>query len=1158
MAIVCASCNFDNPPGMKFCGNCGARLALPEASPTAPVAAPTKQFSPAQMGSMMGANLMERFRQAGLEVAGQRRNVTILFADLSGSTALAEKLDSEDVFNLIQQLTHSLAQNVYKYDGMVDKFTGDGLMALFGAPLMHENNAELALRSALDMQADLARLSEEMQAQLQGVTIRMHLGLHSGSVIVGGVGSDLMMNYTAIGDTVNLARRLEEAAPAGSIFVSEAVQRQTKALFEFETLPPLTLKGVSQAVTAFRAVGEKVQPGSVRGLEGLRAPLIGRETELTRLTQALTQLVETGQGQVVLLTGNAGFGKSRLTSEFKALTQRTRARILEGFSLTYRRSVSYWIFLEALRGYLGITPGQSEAQIHERLHTQVKAVLGAEAHHSLPYLENLLSLPPSETAYAERLRYLDAGQLRRQTFLAVRDLLVAEARRQPLILILDDLHWADEASLDLLLFLVDSVPRAPLLLYTISRPLQGGTLSKFAEHAEKLLGEYYTALPLQNLSLDQSEQLLVGLLTIPDFPEKLREQILQRAAGIPFYLEEILRMLIDGGVIHRVSDRWQLAPGADVETVGVPESLQGLILTRFDRLEETPRQVLQVAAVIGRYFSWPLLKAVLRTTDEAPTRAALTLLVEREFVEPQGTANTEFAFRHVLVSDAIYDTLLKRSRSDLHGQVGEAIETLFTGHLEEQVELLARHFALSPQRDRALHYLILAGQKAAQNYVNGQARQHYEQAFALLPQTTHTAQQALAVRSGLGDMLTFMGEYEPAREHYMAAQSSLDTVDPQKHWAKERSTLERKVGITYERQGDYDDALMCLAVAQNALLDLTDPVPLEHARILHDMGWVHFRRGEMEAAENCLRQGLALAEPLHQADLIASLYNRLGGIYYQKDDIDQASIYLRKSLMLREEIGDIVAVARSYNNLGLLGWKRGDWNTALESFQRSFELNTTLGDVEATMELHGNLGLLQLDRGELAEAREHLTASLAMAQQVGHSYLTGMACLYLNRLALAEDNWAQALEYGQRSLAILTEIEARDDLPNAHTFTGMAWLGLGQWDDAQRAGEQALQLIAADNHKANAPVQERGYALRLLGFIAHRRDQFDLAHQQLTESAAIFVTIGDRLEQGRAKLALAKLAHARGQADEAQTLEAEAQGIFEALGARERSLINSQ
>jgi adenylate cyclase len=1135
---------------MRFCGNCGSRLVGNPAvtSPSLGLKAPDNSTME-RLGVLMGADLMERLRTAGIEAAGQRRTVTVLFTDLTGFTALSEQMDSEDVYDIVQQYVQVLVNNVYKYEGIVDKLTGDGLMALFGAPISHENNAERAVRAALDMQADIHQLSKEIRKKYK-VDLRMRIGLHSGTVVVGGMGSNMMMDYTAVGDTVNLAHRIEEAAPPNTILVSESVYRQTRALFDFQHVSVLNPKGITRAVIAFSVIKLKDRPGQVRGIEGLSAPMIGRDMELNRLKQILADLLQIQRGQFVFITGEAGLGKSRLTAEFITTLDPREVRVLEAQSLAYRRSIAYWIFLALIHQYLGLPPNTSKHQVHQRLIHALEQLDAGQGSDTLTYLEHLLSLPYSDPYAANRLRYLDAEQLRQQIFLAVRDLLVAESKRQPLILILEDLHWADEASLNLLYFLLESLRHSPILILCISRQILPGALSRIHDWAKTHLSSQFHTLPLQGLSPSQSSQLLFQLLTIPDLPETLREQILDRAAGVPFYLEEILRMFIDEHVLRRENNHWRVEPGVDTSQLGVPDTLQGLILTRFDRLAETERQVLQVASVIGKNFTVPVLKEVLSGPSIEQMPRALDLLVERDFIQPlPGSSEAEYTFRHILMSDAIYSTILRKERSKMHELVGEAIERLFADDLENQIELLANHYLWSPSQDKALYYLTRAGERAAARYANSQAQQHFEQALKILPKVTHTLAEALRILSGLGDVLVLVGEYVTARKHYQDALSAIRS-EGSGQFSIEHCSLLRKIGNTFERQGDYDQAQDYLNQAQQILEGLDSPQPVEKARILNDMGWINFRRGNLDEAEAQLNQAQSLLEKTSQYDVIASIYNRLGGIYYFEDQLDQASIYVRKSLALREEIGDIVAVARSYNNLGLLSWRKGDWESALTNFMRGVELHANLGDVEGVMEVNSNLGLLLIDRGNIGLAKKHLETALTTAQQSGLSYGIGVTYLHFSYLYLSSKDWKTALEYCGRSLAILREIDDQDHMVEIFTNFGTAWLGLGDLELARKWANEALHLC--EELGAEAPqtqAEPRGRALRLLGNICRRCGDYDEAGELIRSSLAIFQNAGNQLEQGRSALSLAVLQSQTNDYASARMFFNEARLIFRQLGA---------
>ena len=1139
---------------MRFCGNCGVQLVeASESSSGDNTLAATASPGSGRLGVMIGADLKERLKLAGIEAAGQRRNVTVLFADLSGYTALSEKMDGEDLYDLVQEFMQLMLNDVYKYEGIVDKLTGDGLMALFGAPISHENNAERAVRAGLDMQADIVNLSQQVQKQM-GVHLSLRIGLHSGRVIVGGVGSNLMMDYTAIGDTVNLAHRIEEAAPPGTILVSESVYRQTKALFDYQQVSALNPKGIGHPVTAFGVLRLKEKPGRLRGIDGLRAPMVGRETELQELRKAITNLTNRKKGQFVFIIGEAGLGKSRLTAEFKKSIGRYPLRVLEGQSLAYRRTIPYWIFLDVLYSYLGLSPSTPQLKVRERLIQYTYQTMGTRAADVIPYFEHLLSLQYSEPGAAERMRYLDASQLRQQIFIAIRDLLLAESERRPILLILEDLHWSDEASLELLQFLIEALQQAPIFILAISRSINTGTISKVVERGRKLLNENFHTITLQNLSIDESERLLFQLITIPALPESLRTQILQRAAGVPFYLEEILRMLIDEGLIHYENGRWEMVPEADM-SLGVPETLQDLILARIDRLGDTQRRLLQVASVIGKNFSLPVLKKVLQNSSGENIERTLTSLVDREFILPKDEAHRnsialEYTFRHILMSDAIYSTLLRRERRKLHGKVGAAIEDLYADRLDGHVELLANHYRWSLHLDKALHYLILAGQKATRNHVNEQARQHFEVALELLPQVSHTSYQKLQVHMGMGDVLVFAGEYPPAQNHYQQALESISDERPQKY-AEEISTLFRKLARTHERQGDYDQALAFLKQAQTALDGAFSPKPVERAQIWNDVAWIHFRRGNFAEAEQLLLDALDLVRASDAYDAIASIYNRLGGVAYNQGAWDQAAGYLRKSIAIRESIGDVVGLATSFNNLGLLEVEMGEFDNALKNLTASYELKARLGQAEGIAMALNNVGWLRIQRGELREASQALYKALDLARQINYSSLLWEIQKNLGQLHLAEREWDKAIEALRETLGGLSELGAHDQLLDTYRLMGEAALGAGDVQAAMNWNGKVNELVdTLEQENQELSAVQHGELRRFQGMLAIHRGEWNTAAKFLRESETIFQKLRSRLYQGKVSYQMGILAEVRREPRVARLRFREAALLFQSVGAK--------
>jgi adenylate cyclase len=872
--------------------------------------------------------------------------------------------------------------------------------------------------------------------------------------------------------------------------------------------------------------------------------MIGRDGELERMRQTVNAMNSERVGRFVALHGEAGLGKSRLISEFKAFLSQLPVQVMEGYSLVYRKGVSYWLFQDALQRMLELDADTSKEDAQAALRAHVTRSMPERGEEILPYLEHLLSLPLSNPNAARRIEFLTADQLRQQIFLAVRELLLADSRNRPVVLILEDLHWADDGSLELIDYLQNLLLNHPIEIVAVSRTFTGGKLENIVKRATDQLRLRFTDLSLNYLSPDQADRLLSQLTNINNMPESLRNDIVQRASGIPLYLEEILRMLMDRRLLMREDNHWRLAEDVDLKALGVPNTLEGLILTRFDHLEPLQRHVLKVASVIGRTFTRALLVACLPVLSDTEARDAIGVLFEREFILPDHSPGGEYMFKHVIVSDTIYSTLLKRERKELHGLVADAIERVYVGHLENQIDVLARHYFWSDYRDRALHYLILAGQKSGRDYNPSQSLKYFDDALSLLPEVTHTALQAVQVHAGRGDAIILSGDFPATRAAYeLAAHAIAGAKDAS---AETASELQRKIGMTFVNQGEYDRAMECMDRATDILKQAGLNSPAELAQILNDTGWMFFRRGRMDEAENYLLQALALAETTRRLDVISSIYNHMGGLYFSRERLKEASEYASKSLALVLEIGDLRTVARLYNNLGLLGWRRGVWDEALENFQRSSEIYAKLGDVVGMIELKGNLGLLQIDRGYPDEARRHLEEAWNSAQKIGHSFNIAVTTHYLAKLYIAQSDWHNALDYSLRSEELFKNQDDEDYLGDVYVNLGSIYLGKKELVTAMRYAELALERLQSEE----ANNEDKGRALHLMGDISQASGDYLRAKQLYHEAEEVFNTNANQLERGRLLLSLARLASAQSNQLLAKSSLMLAQKLFEELGAR--------
>ncbi|MCC7361357.1 MAG: AAA family ATPase [Anaerolineales bacterium] len=610
LARRCANCQAELAAGARFCSNCGHPVEAVAASEAQRESAVKSQTPPEVAAQMRAAHL-----------AGERKVVTALFLDVVGSTALAEHMDPEDWTQIMNRAFELLAPIVTRdektgkgYDGTIARLLGDAMLVFFGAPVAHEDDAVRAVRASLDMLEAVRQYAVEV-GEKYNIPFEVRIGLNTGPVVVGDVGSYRKFEYTAMGDAVNLAARMQSAARPMTVLISEHTYRYVAPLFEFQDLGEIAVKGKREPVRVYEVQGVKAQPGRLRGLAGLESAMVGRDSELATLLQ-LSAAVHAGLGRAAVIIGEPGLGKSRLIAEWKAAAagaaQTGPAELwAEGRCLSYGHVLPYHLLIDLLRSLMGVPATAGNPEERAALEALVSEVAGPAAMEVFPYLAHLLSLPLEGEA-AERVARLDAQALQNQYLAALRQLLLGLARRQPLLVVLDDIHWADPSSTDLLIKLLPLLAEAPLLLCLVTRPDREAHGWRLVTAARERLGAGLSELNLSPLNDADSRQLVSNLLEIEALPDSIRTLILQKAEGNPFFVEEVIRMLIDRGAIYRQGSNW--AAGKEINTVEIPDNLQGLLLARIDRLPDDVKRTLRVAsviAVIGRQFSVRVLEQVL-------------------------------------------------------------------------------------------------------------------------------------------------------------------------------------------------------------------------------------------------------------------------------------------------------------------------------------------------------------------------------------------------------------------------------------------------------------------------------------------------------------------------------------------------------------------
>jgi class 3 adenylate cyclase len=1032
---------------------------------------------------------------------GERRAVTVMFADLSGFTAMSEKLDAEQVRGLMNSCFECLVPVVEKYQGTVDKFIGDEIMALFGAPVAHEDDAQRALRAALEMMDSIAGFNARHATDLG-----LHMGINTGQVVAGSIGSQGRRDYSVMGDAVNLASRLEDASQRGEIFVGPETYRQTAPLFDFEALPPISLKGKAEPVPVYRLLGLKSAPSSLRGIEGLRSPLVGREAELSQLKAALGELLA-GRGGIVGVAGEAGLGKSRLVAEAR---QSVAADITwaEGRGLSYAEGISYWVARDLLYNLLGVTADAAPAEIEAALRREVERACAGRAADLYPYLARLLEIPLDATM-GERVKYLTGEALQGQILRAFKEYVRALARAQPTVLVWEDLHWCDPSSLGVLETLLPLAAEVPLLLFLAFRP-EDDLTREFHLKTLETHGETYRLVELAPLTRDESFLLIRSLLEIENLPEATRRLLLDRAEGNPFFLEELLRSLIDAGLVVVEGER--VVAARPVEGVDVPTTLQGVLMARIDRLPPEDKRALQTASVIGRVFQERVLAHLSRQEAGIPLDASLGELQRRQFVrlrQDEGAdaplrREREYIFKHAVTHDVAYNSLLVARRKELHKVAGEAIEALFPERVTDLAATLAYHFKNAGVSEKALRYLTLAADRAKATFANTEAIAFYRSALEQLA-SVETVESAggqgvtAQLHEALGDVLGLTGQHDESRLAYRNARALVPEGE-----LLRRSRLHRKFGSSYIIQRRYEETLRGYETAESALgqraAEPSSEWWQEWMQIQIDRMWIYYWQGlvrEMTGlaeksraaverygspaqrgkffqmlALYCLRRdryvgseealsyaeaGVATSRDSDDLGELTHIIFCLGFVHLWSDNLDEAGQHLHEALSLSERIGDVVTQLRCLTYLTLVERKCGHVGAARDYLSRCQKLAAETSMVEYVAMASANAAWVAWREGNLREAEAHAGAALRTWHQMPTPYLFDwMALWLLIGVALEKGETARAVE---RARALLDPKQQRlpDELAALVEESIEAW---GR-DEAEAAGahlRQALRL----------------------------------------------------------------------------------------------------
>ncbi len=1039
-----------------------------------PKTGPSPEAMLAQLQSYVPKQLADKTRAAG-QIEGERRQVTVVFADISGFTALSERLDPEDVASLVNDCLKELAQAVYQYEGMVDKFIGDCVMAVFGAPIALEDDAENALRATIAMRENLQGFNRRWIEKL-GQPLDVHIGVNTGMVIAGNVGNDLRMSYTVMGDTVNVASRLEDAAKGGQILVSRNTYRLTRGAFAFQEMDPIKVKGKQEPLTVYELLHAKLQPDKARGVEGLSSPLVGRAAERQALVEYLEKL-QTGRGQIAAILGEAGIGKSRLLAEIRRREGKDLTW-LEGRSFAFSRSLGYGAFLDLLRRYAGIADEDSEAEAAASLKARLNAILPGDLE-SYAILGQLLSMRLDSTETAA-VGTVTGEAFRNRLFAVLERLLLALAKQKPVVVVMEDLHWADHSSLELLDHLFRLITQAPIAFVLLSRPKQESSVSweKLGPTLENYR-PYLLEIPLKPLSGEASGDLVRGLLDGSMLPKNLAEVILDRSEGNPFFVEEVLRSLIERGVLARANGAWKVTDL--VENIQVPDSLQGVLLSRLDRLPEETKRVIQKACVIGRVFLFRVLEYMAREETELESQMAFledaALVRERERIP-----EIEYVFDHALTQEVAYQTLLGPSRKLLHQKVGEAMEAIFSERIDQHRALLAYHFFKGEDWEKALKYSAGEADAAVQLYAYAEAREHYHRALDSLknlPDNASNRQKQVDISVRLVNV-------------------SLQSESPEKN-------------------------LAILTEAENMASSLADEARL--ARVQLWIGRVHYLAGRLREAISYFQKVLAVAPKFGDPELMALPGAVIGRVLFLQGQFAKAHHLLDRTVPLLE-------ATKNRHELLFACLYRGASRACLGDYAAgSAELDQVLKMAQASLNLNAEamaytgLAMIRVVAGKYHEAMEAAQAALAVAEKSGDKMFGYSSNSFLAWALTGLGEHQRGLEHWSAAHLAARTLGGRLLLSEWLTaIESGTLLGAGDIPAALEKGEEALAIAKAAGSLIAEALSESAIGNALAAGLT---PGYQNSETHLARSLSLLESIGAKFDLGRVALALGRVCMGR-------------------------------
>jgi class 3 adenylate cyclase/tetratricopeptide (TPR) repeat protein len=1080
--IVCSECGTHNRVGNNFCDECGHQLTV---SATTTSQNLTFDEKITKIQKYLPKGLVEKILSQRDRIEGERKQVTVMFCDMAGFTTLSEKFDPEGAYAIIDKVYEILIHKVHDFDGTVNEMTGDGIMALFGAPIALEDAPQRAIRSSLAIHRGMAKFSDRIKQEKEGVpSLKMRVGLHTGTVVVGTLGNDLRVEFKAVGDTVNLASRMEGMAEPGSTFVTEATFRLAEGLFRFEAMGEKRIKGRKEPTKVYRVIAPstsrtRFDVNTERGL----TPFVGRGRELELLLDGFERS-KVGRGQAISIIADAGLGKSRLLYEFRKAVASENVAFLEGQCLSYSRGVVYHPIIDILKANFDIRDDDGDLQIREKIIKGLE-VLGADEASTLPYLLDLLSIKDNSFDKIP----LSPEERKDRILGALKHIVLKGSERQPLIMAFENLHWIDRNSEKFLKGLLDAISGARVFLIFTFRP----------EFIHTWGGRsYHSQVNLNRLSTRETLMMASHILDAEKFDKEIEQLILEKTEGVPFFIEELINSLIEQKIIEKKDNNYHLTK--DIREAIIPSTIHDVIMARVDSQPEGAKGLLQTGSVAGREFSHHLIKKVTEfSKDELLSH--LSVLKDSELLYERGIyPRSNYVFKHALTQEVTYNSLLQKMRTELHEKIGKAIEKIHADRLEELCEMLAYHFLQGEEWQRAYKYCQKAGLKAYSHSAYEQAQRYYEEALTAikkLPREKARIEQEIDLRFNMRSPLVALGRHEEWGKWIRGAEPLAREIDDDArlsnvlnylaslHWidGQHRKSIEQgeKALNFAERSGNfsYQVATMChLGLFFFTIGDYPKQIEIHQKVRKRLIGGDAFKQhgmaslpgalsrsmlvlgmaelGNFDKIEEIGNEALEIAEHVRNAITLTFVYNFLAMAYLRFGKLEPALPLLEKS----HDLCRLSEVKSMYSyTVGSLGYAyllAEEPRRALDVLEEGIKDDYLQASFWPT---HPIIVLADAYRagGEISLATETVSRALKLSDKREERGFEAWAMLVMAGINYAAERFEEAKQWYRRALKQASDLSMRPLVAHCHKGLSNSYFCLGNENEAQLESKIALE-----------------------------------------------------------------------------------------------------